>query len=198
MGPYSIIYADPPWRYEVWSGETEVKKRKSGSGTNVSAAHHYNTMSFQELELLPVSEWAAEDCALFIWVVWPSLPAALKVIQAWGFEYKTCAFAWMKANASQIDMFRDDCDVQLGMGYWTRANTEVCLLATRGSPKRLSAAVRQGIIEPRREHSRKPDCVPDRIVRLMGDLPRLEMFARTKRAGWDVFGNETDKFKAAS
>ncbi len=115
---------------------------------------------------------------------------------AWGFVYKTCAFSWMKARTSQIDMFRDDADASMGMGYWTRANSEVCLLGTRGKPRRLSAGVRQGIIEPRREHSRKPDCVPDRIVQLCGDLPRLEMFARTKRPGWDSWGNETEKFTA--
>lgn len=197
MGPYSIIYADPPWRFNVWSGETAVKARKSGSGTNVAAGHHYQTMTPEELFALPVKEWAADNAVLFLWVCWPTLPQALELIKAWGFEYKTAAFCWMKARADQIDMFRDDVDASMGMGYWTRANSEACLLSTRGKPKRISAAVRQGIIEPRREHSRKPDCVPDRIVQLCGDLPRLEMFARTRRPGWDFWGNETDKFSAA-
>ncbi|MDX2223585.1 MAG: MT-A70 family methyltransferase [Rhodospirillaceae bacterium] len=196
MGPYTVIYADPPWRFEVWSGETAVKARKSGTGTNVAAGHHYNTMTFADIKALPVRDWAADDAALFIWICWPMLPESLDVIAAWGFDYKTCAFSWMKARVNQIDMFRDDADAAVGMGYWTRANSEVCLLATRGAPKRISAGVRQGIIEPRREHSRKPDCVPERIVALMGDVPRLEMFARTRRPGWDAWGNQTDKFAA--
>jgi N6-adenosine-specific RNA methylase IME4 len=121
------------------------------------------------------------------------MPEAFEVIKAWGFEYKTCAFSWMKARGTQPDLFRDEMDVQFGLGYWTRANSEVCLLATRGKPKRINADVRQGIIEPRREHSRKPDCVPGRIERLVAG-PYLELFARTTRPGWDSWGNQTDKF----
>ena len=109
--------------------------------------------------------------------------------------YKTCAFAWMKAEGTQVDLFQDDIKASMGMGYWTRANSEVCLLATRGKPKRLSASVRQGIIEPRRDHSRKPDCVPGRIEQLVAG-PYLEMFARTRRVGWSVYGNETNKFQS--
>lgn len=193
-GPYNIIYCDPPWRFEVWSGETAVKARLNSSGTNVSAGHHYDTMSADELSQIPVADWCADDAVLFMWICWPVLSQSLQLIEAWGFTYKTCAFSWMKAHARQIEMFRDDMDASMGMGYWTRANSEVCLLATRGKPKRLNADVRQGVIEPRREHSRKPDCIPDRIVRLCGDLPRLEMFARTQRPGWDAWGNETTKF----
>src|SRR5262249_24906376 len=102
-------------------------------------------------------------------------------------------FAWMKADASQIDLFRDDFDVEMLLGYWTRSNSEVCLLATRGKPKRLNADVRQGIIAPRREHSRKPDCVHERIERLVAG-PYLELFARQRRPGWDCWGYEVDKF----
>jgi N6-adenosine-specific RNA methylase IME4 len=146
---------------------------------------------------LPVADVAAEDCVLFMWACWPMLPEALKVIDAWGFTYKTCGFDWMKANNRQPDMFREDADVQVGMGYWTRANSEPCLLATRGKPKRLNADVRMGIIEPRRQHSRKPDCVHGRIERLVAG-PYLELFARTPREGWTVWGNETDKFREAA
>jgi N6-adenosine-specific RNA methylase IME4 len=121
------------------------------------------------------------------------MPRMFEIIDAWGFKYKSCAFDWMKANARQVDMFREDADVQMGLGYWTRANSEPCLLATRGSPKRMSKSVRQGIIEPRRQHSRKPDCVYDRIERLV-EGPYLELFARTTRKGWDSWGNETDRF----
>lgn len=194
-GKYGAILADPPWRFEVWSGDTEVKPRKSGYGTNVAAGHHYATMAPAEIEALPVGSIAAANSALFIWISWPLLAQALTLISTWGFTYKTCAFAWMKAHAGQIELFREDHDTQMGMGYWTRANSEVCLLATRGKPKRLNADVRQGIIAPRREHSRKPDGIHERIERLVAG-PYCELFARQRRPGWDCWGNETDKFKA--
>jgi len=184
MGPYAIIYADPPWHFQTW-----------GEGGNRNVTSKYPTMSREEMCALPVSEWADEDCALFMWIVWPKLFEAVDVMKAWGFTYKTCAFCWLKADPYRL--FADEKTPFAGMGYWTRANSEVCLLGTRGKPKRQSASVRQGIISPRREHSRKPDEIPDRIVELMGDLPRLEMFARTRREGWDAWGNETDKFEVA-
>jgi N6-adenosine-specific RNA methylase IME4 len=191
---FGAILADPPWRYEVWSGDTAVKRR-NGLGTNVSAAVHYDTMSMQQLAALPVKDLAAENCVLFCWVTWPTLLQALDIIKLWGFSYKTCAFDWTKANAGQIDMFSDELTGQMGMGYWTRANTEPCLLATRGRPKRLNADVRQSIISPRREHSRKPNGVHQRIERLVGG-PYIELFARQQRQGWSVWGNETSKFKS--
>ncbi len=187
-GHFKAILADPPWSFRVWSEDT-------GSGRSPSA--HYSTMSMDDIAALPIAELAAPDCVLFCWVCWPSLPEALRVIEAWGFEYKTCGFDWMKARADQLDMFRDDADVQVGMGYWTRANSEPCLLAVRGKPKRHNADVRMGIIEPRREHSRKPDCVHGRIERLVPG-PYLELFARAPRPGWTVWGNQTDKFGAAA
>jgi N6-adenosine-specific RNA methylase IME4 len=186
-GHFKAIYADPPWRFEAWSGK----------GTARSADNHYNTMRADDIASLPVAELAAPDCVLFMWICWPLLPDALRLIEAWGFKYKTCGFDWHKADDRQSDMFTDSVRVQVGMGYWTRANTEPCLLATRGKPKRRNADVRQGIIEPRREHSRKPDCVPSRIERLV-DGPYLELFARTMRPGWTVWGNQTDKFEAAA
>lgn len=186
-GPFGVIYADPPWRFACWSGK----------GTARSADNHYETMSLDEIAALPVADIAADDCVLLMWACWPLLPEALKLIEAWGFAYKTCGFDWMKANNRQPDMFREEAEVQVGMGYWTRANSEPCLLATRGKPKRLNADVRMGIIEPRREHSRKPDCVHGRIERLVAG-PYLEMFARTPRKGWTVWGNQTDKFSEAA
>lgn len=191
---FGAILLDPPWRYETWNKATAVK-RSSGKGTNVSADVHYNTMRTADLAAMPVADVAARDCAMFLWITWPMLVEALRLIDIWGFKYKTCAFDWMKAHARQIDMLRDDADVQVGMGFWTRANTEVCLLATRGKPKRLNADVRMGIIEPRREHSRKPDCVHSRIERLVPG-PYLELFGRQQRPGWTVRGDESDKFGA--
>ena len=182
---YAAIYADPPWHFKAWSGK----------GTDRAADNHYPTMSSDDISALSVAALAADDCALFIWACWPTLPEALAVIEAWGFKYKTCAFCWLKADPYRL--FADEFTPFAGMGYWTRANSEVCLLATRGSPKRRNADVRQGIIAPRREHSRKPDEVYDRIERLV-DGPYIELFARTRRSGWDVWGNQTDKFEHGS
>jgi N6-adenosine-specific RNA methylase IME4 len=185
---YGAIYADPPWSFRVWG--------EGGGKRNGVAKAHYNTMDAGEIAALPVADLAAVDCCLFMWISWPNLIEAIDLISVWGFSYKTCAFAWVKGNIRQPDFFRDDADAYMGLGYWTRANSEVCLLATRGAPKRLNADVRQGIIEPRRQHSRKPDCVPGRIERLVAG-PYVELFARTQRPGWDCWGNETDKFTAA-
>jgi N6-adenosine-specific RNA methylase IME4 len=197
-GHFGAILADPPWHWKswgvpVWNGEY----RKDGTKIKSPPREiDYPTMSMDEIANLEVGKLAAEDCILFIWSIWALLPQALEVTKRWGFIYKTCAFDWMKAHAGQLDMLREDGDVQMGMGYWTRANTEPCLLATRGKPKRLNADVRQGIIEPRREHSRKPDCVHERIERLVAG-PYLELFARQRRPGWTCWGNETDKFTPA-
>ena len=191
---YGAILADPPWRYRTWDKRTAIPRVRS-SGTNVCAAVHYETMTVEELCALSVAELAADDCSLFLWVTWPNLLDGLAALTAWGFTFKTCAFCWTKAHAGQVEMFRDDLDGLLGMGYWTRANTEPCLLATRGNPKRLNADVRQAIIEPRREHSRKPPGVHARIERLVAG-PYLELFARARRPGWDCYGNEVDMFPA--
>jgi N6-adenosine-specific RNA methylase IME4 len=195
-GHYGALLADPPWRFRTWDNRTSIPRTRS-SGTNTSAAIHYSTMELADILALPVGALAAADCALFLWATWPNLPEALAVITAWGFMYKTCAFAWTKAHAGQLEMFDDSLEGLLGMGYWTRANTEPCLLATRGNPRRLNADVRQAIIEPRREHSRKPDCVHDRIERLVAG-PYLELFARIRRPGWDAWGDEVGKFPEAA
>lgn len=189
---FGAIYADPPWRFI-----TRAMARCSGKLGGGDRAPPYPTMSKAEIIALPVADLAADDCVLFMWACWPNLLETLEVIEAWGFTFKTCAFSWTKADARQLEMWRDDYDVQMGTGYWTRANSEPCLLATRGSPKRVSAAVRQAIVQPRREHSRKPDCVYDRIERLVAG-PYLELFARQQRPGWTAWGNQTDKFEAAA
>lgn len=182
-GKYGAILADPPWHFATW-----------GEGGNRNVTAKYNTMQAAEIAALPVAGLAAPDCVLFMWSVWPKLFEAVEVIEGWGFTYKTCAFSWMKADPYRL--FADDKTPFAGMGYWTRANTEPCLLATRGKPKRLHADVRQGIIAPRREHSRKPDGIHDRIERLVAG-PYCELFARqSTRPGWDFWGNQTDKFNA--
>lgn len=142
-------------------------------------------MSINELCALPVAELAAPDSALFLWATFPQLPEALRLIKAWGFQYKSVAFVWLKKNKKADSWF-------YGLGFWTRGNAEVCLLATRGHLKRQAADIHQFIISPIEAHSKKPDEARDKIVALMGDLPRVELFARQTSPGWDVWGNEVD------
>ena len=170
---YNIIYADPAWYFKTYS--------KKGNGK--SAEQHYSCMSLDDICNLPVESIANENCILFIWVIDPMLPQAIKVIKSWGFEYKTVAFTWVKQNKKSKGYFT-------GLGYWTRANPEMCLLATKGKPKRICKSVKQLIISNRREHSRKPDETRDRIIKLVGNIPKIELFARQKVKGWDCWGNE--------
>ncbi len=149
-------------------------------------------MAHDDIYSMPVSDLAAKDCVLFLWVLQTQLPHAVTLIERWGFEFKTCAFAWFKGEG--LPMFPEDIRVPIGCGYWTRAQFEQCWLATRGKPKRLNADVRQAIFEPRREHSRKPEGIHARIERLVAG-PYVELFARERRDGWDCWGNETDRFK---
>ena len=169
---YNIIYADPPWSY----------KDKALSG-NRGACCKYPVMSIDDICNLPVKDIADEDCILLMWVTMPKLNECFKVIEAWGFEYKTSAFTWVKKNKKSGSLF-------MGMGRWTRANAEICLLATRGKPKRNSASVHSVILSSIEEHSKKPNEARERIVELCGDLPRIELFARQYAEGWDCWGNE--------
>ena len=167
---YQIIYADPPWKY-------------NDEGCQGTATNHYNTMKNEDEFKLPINELADEDCVLFIWGTYPKLPEVLEVIKAWGFEYKSIAFQWIKKNKSGIGKF-------YGLGRWTRGNTEPCFLATKGKPKRINDSIFQIVEERIRGHSQKPTVVYSLIQQLMGDLPRIELFARQRFEGWDVFGNE--------
>lgn len=120
-----------------------------------------------------------------MWATYPMLKEALEVINSWGFKYKTIAFQWVKLNKKNGKPF-------FGLGRWTRGNTECCLLATKGKPHRLSSSVFQLVQEPITRHSQKPSIVRDKIIELMGDLPRIELFARERAEGWDAFGNEVE------
>lgn len=188
---FGAIYADPPWGFNLWWGG---RSNKTPAGVPSRATvPHYDVWREPELNALPVSDMAADDCVLFMWTCWPVLEWAMRTVTAWGFEYKTCGFCWVKAHARQLELLQDDIEAHMTLGYWTRSNSEICLLATRGKPKRVGAGVRQGIIEPRRQHSRKPDCVYERIERLVAG-PYLELFARSTRPGWTSWGNEVGKF----
>ena len=169
---YNIIYADPPWSY----------KDKALAG-NRGACCKYDVMTIEDIENLPIKDISASDCILFMWVTMPFLKDCFDVIKSWGFKYKTCAFTWIKQNKKSNSLF-------WGMGSWTRANAELCLIATKGKPKRQSAKVHSVIMSKIREHSRKPDETRDRIVELCGDMPRIELFARQSVDGWDCWGNE--------
>lgn len=172
---YKIIYADPPWQYRVYS--------KKGQGR--SAENHYHTMNIKDIMALPVDKIADKDCILFLWITFPCLKEGIEVMERWGFKYKTCGFNWVKRNKKKNTYF-------MGLGFWTRSNSEVCLIGTKGQPKRVSKSVPQ-ICEARiMEHSRKPAEIRERIVELCGELPRIELFARDKVKGWDSLGDEMD------
>jgi len=171
---YKIIYADPPWSY----------KDKALSG-NRGAGCKYKTQSQNWLEELPVNNIADKDSILFLWVTMPKLNECFDLIKAWGFEYKTVAFTWVKKNKVADSWF-------WGMGKWTRANAELCLLATKGKPKRIDAGVHSVIDSRIQKHSKKPNETRDRILKLIGDLKRVELFAREKVDGWDSWGNEIE------
>ena len=171
---YNIIYADPPWRYQ---------DRKC----NGACEFHYNTMKIDEICKLPIQKITEQDDILFLWCTYPMLQEELQLINAWGLRYKTIWIQRVKQNKSGNGFF-------FGLGRWTRGNTECCLIATKGKPKRINNSVSQLIVSPIQAHSQKPSETRDRIVQLLGDLPRIELFARQTADGWDCWGNETDKF----
>jgi N6-adenosine-specific RNA methylase IME4 len=174
-----VIVPDPPWPFETYSVQ----------GRQRSPDRNYSTMTLDEIKALPVAPLAADDCALLLWAVWPEHPGVIEVITAWGFEYKTAAFVWVKTtkDAEAITLRGDG--LHWGMDFATRSNTEPCLLATRGHPLRLAADVHQVILAPVGEHSAKPDEAYRRIERLYPG-PWLELFARRKREGWTTWGDE--------
>lgn len=178
---FNIIYADPPWRFSNWSMR-ELAERGEKWARRMGKSP-YNVMDLEDIMSLPVEDIAEKDCVLFLWATLPMIDKALKVIEAWGFTYKATAFVWAKLNPKGVGWW-------FGLGYWTRANAEICLLATRGRPKRVNNKVSQLVVSPRREHSRKPDEVRDRIVQLMGDLPRVELFASEYTPGWLCLGDK--------
>lgn len=170
---YNIIYADPPWAY-LWG--------KGKEGGYFAPEKHYATMSTDEICALNIKRLAERNCALLIWTTMPCLPDAIKVIRAWGFKYKTCAFTWVK--------IRKDGEPLAGMGAYTKSNAELCLLAMRGHIKSINKTVRQIVMSQRHGHSVKPPEVRERIIQLFGELPRIELFARQHADGWDCWGNE--------
>jgi len=176
MKKYQIIYADPPWQFQAGGGRKPP----------------YPVMKIKEIYDLPVLKLTDKNCILFLWATYPHLEYCLETIKKWGFKFKTVAFTWVKTKNGKYP---------IGTGYWTRANPEICLLATKGNIKRKSAKIRNLIISERGRHSEKPIEVRKRIIELVGDLPRIELFARKPKGqlfedksfdGWDVWGNEVE------
>ena len=172
---YSVILADPPWAYNCWDGDRHARS---------AAENHYSTMSTRQICNMDVIRIAdPKHSVLLLWATWPKLPDALEVIREWGFTYKTCAFLWAKSAGKFV-----------GMGYYTRANSEPCLLATLGgNPEVHDRAIRQVITSAPRGHSQKPRALYERVDRLFGKVPRVELFCRgTPASGWDGWGDECD------
>jgi N6-adenosine-specific RNA methylase IME4 len=171
---FPVITADPPWSFKVWSEK----------GMNRSPDAHYSVLKLDDIKRMPVQDFAEDNCCLFLWVINSMLPQGLEVINAWGFKFKTIPFVYVKTNK--------DSSIFSGLGYWTRQNVELCLLGTKGKPKRKSKSVSQVILTHRLKHSQKPNEIYDRIERLV-DGPYLELFARKKRGGqWSCWGDEVE------
>jgi len=177
---YNVIYTDPPWHFRTYSDRNQTR----------AAKNHYPVMSLDDIKKLPVSNHAADNCVLLLWAIDPLLDKAFEVIKAWDFVFRTVGYYWVKQNIRSPGYFT-------GLGYYSRANPEQCLLATRGHPKRTAKDVKKLIVSPRREHSRKPDETIRRIERLFAP-PYLELFARTTRPGWDSYGDQTAQFEPIS
>ncbi len=176
------ILVDVPWNFKSFTD----------SISNRDPRRHYRTLSLAEISALPVSDLAARDCHLFFWTTSPFLPKAFEIITAWGFRYSSVAFTWAKLRAKCAKL-TSEADFHVGLGHTTRKNTEICLLARRGSPRRLHRDVRELLVAPRREHSRKPDEIYERIERYASG-PYVELFARRSRPGWSSWGDESTKF----
>ena len=189
---YSIIYADPPWHYRRTIGNGVLKRKVQDV---------YDTMTVDDIKQLGfhIRRISRKNSALLLWATMPNLPQAFEVMKAWGYKYKTCWATWVKTNAAGNKPF-------FGVGYYTRSNAELCLLGVKGriaSFKKLvenevrtenPSALSSIVIEPPRQHSRKPASVRDMIVTFFGDVPRIELFARESSPGWSTLGNQSNKF----
>ena len=187
---YRVIYADPCWSYENWSE----------AGTHKNASAHYDCMTTDEIKALNVGHLASRECVLFLWVTNPMLDQGLEVMKAWGFKYKAVGFTWVKPTKQGLKPknnrpIPDDFNWRMNLGYWTRQNTEMCLIGVTGDIARNESAkdVRELIVAPLSDHSQKPQETYERIERLVGG-PYIELFARNEREGWDSFGNEVGKY----
>ena len=184
MKKYKTIYADPPWRVKNFS--------EKGEGRN--AISHYDCLTLADLKKLNIQRYADKDCALFLWVTDPMLDQGIELMQDWGFKFKTVAFYWAKTNTKvDLNNLSAEKDFFTGLGYWTRANCEQCLMGTIGNPRRIGKDVKRLIVDKRREHSRKPEQTYERIEKLV-EGPYLELFARKTKKNWDSWGDQVGLF----
>lgn len=195
-GRFGCILADPPWAFKSYTALTKANEK-----IRRDVEKHYPTMSLADIKALPVREVAARDAHLWLWTTGPFLPKAFEVIEAWGFRYSGSGLVWIKLKKSHEKQLKllssEDMERELavGLGYTTRKNAEFCLLARRGNARRIDKSIREIVLSPLREHSRKPEVQYNRIERYC-DGPRLEMFARNVRLGWHQWGNDTRKFES--
>lgn len=188
QGPFGCIVADPAWRFVM----------RSAKGLE-GRPQHYARMTQAQIKALPVADVAAPDCHLFLWTTGPHMRQAFDVMDAWGFKFSTMAFTWIKLNPGEAAaLFMTDSSFFMGQGYTTRKNSEWVLLGRRGKPKRHAKNVRELIIAQRREHSRKPDQFFERVERYVGDVPKLELFSRTDRPGWETWGDQVGRWRIAA
>ena len=182
---YQIIYADPPWPYN------DKMKMNGVHGMIRGAESFYKTIPLEIIKNLPIQNITNDNCVLFLWVTMPLLQEGLDVIKAWNFKYKTCGFTWVKTTKKN--------KIHCGMGHYTRGNAELCLIGVKGKLERMDKSISQIVISKINRHSEKPSEVRNRITKLFGDLPRIELFARPPKdrlfedesyMGWDVWGNE--------
>ena len=171
---YKIIYADPPWPY----GRQQMSPENS--------IGYYPSMQIEDIKKLKITNISDKDSVLFLWATFPKLKEAIEVLESWGFKYITVAFVWVKQNPKNDKLYS-------GMGWWTNANAEIVLLGKKGKISPVAHNIKQILLEHRGRHSQKPKEIANRIVQLMGDLPRIELFARNKLDGWDTWGNECSK-----
>lgn len=190
---FAAIYADPPWNFRVYSKRTQLQW-----GSRRDAERFYDVMSVEDVAALPVHTLAAEDANLFLWVTGPHLPQAFRVMAAWGFDYSGSGFVWIKTKRSiEPGTPVSERDLHVGLGFTTRKNAEFCLLGRRGRSNRVARDVREIILSPVREHSRKPDEARTRIERYCAG-PYLELFARDRAPGWQAWGDQVDHFAEAA
>jgi len=176
MTKYQVIYADPPWDY----GNT---KNLKGHFWGI-AERNYPVMKLEAIKNLPVAALCADNCYLFLWTTAPFLEKSFEVIKSWGFKYATVGFVWIKMK-NDMSAVRGD-----GLGKYTISNAEYCLIARNGRHFREHRDGKQVVLSPKQLHSQKPHEIRNRIVRLCGEVPRIELFARKKVDGWDTWGNE--------
>ena len=175
---YQIIYADPPWSF------SSKELQKYGGKRFTSMDKHYPTQHKNWIKELPVRSITDADCALFLWSTDAHIKEAIETMESWGFKYITIVFVWEKKTVTGKTV--------ANLGAWTMKNYEVCLLGTKGTMLKHKKVnnIYQKVEAERTKHSKKPNQVRANIELLFGDLPRIELFARQKTEGWDVWGDE--------